>query len=61
MCIPDQFDNMFNLNHKPQLWPLFKYGFFIPLLAHWGRDQIATISQTTFWDDFREWKCINFD
>ena len=29
-------------------------------LTHWCRDQIPTISQTTFSNAFSEWKCMNF-
>ena len=31
------------------------------LLAHWGRDKIATILQTAFTNSFREWKPLHFD
>ena len=29
--------------------------------THWGRDKMAAIFQTAFWNAFFQWKCINFD
>ena len=38
------------INFKLSLW-IFRFSF-VPVLAHWGRDKMAAISQTTFWNRF---------